>query len=240
MRAAEEARELRARGSYRFEVVSGMEVTTLDGHLLALFVDEPVRELHADRAGAGGDPPAGRAGGRAAPAVVADAQREGAGVRARGGGRGQRRRVLRRDRGVQHEPGRARRRRRRRERSTGRAWAWRRWGRATRTSWQAIGCARTAFEGTTAAELRRAIETKTTVAEAGRHPTMRELGYGNVALQSWRGMMATPRAMGWGPTIRSFFSSHFRRQQINLVQSLHLTRRPPLHDVERAESAGDR
>ena len=32
----------------------------------------------------------------------------------------------------------------------------------------------------------------------------------NIALQSWRGMMATPRNMGWGPTIRSFITSHAR------------------------------
>src|SRR6185295_9942460 len=37
--AAEEARELHARGGYRFDVIRGMEVTTLDGHLLALFID---------------------------------------------------------------------------------------------------------------------------------------------------------------------------------------------------------
>ena len=39
---------------------------------------------------------------------------------------------------------------------------------------------------------------------------MRELGYRNIAMQSWRGMMATPRNMGWLPTIRSFITSHAR------------------------------
>src|SRR5215212_8697212 len=38
-------RELHARGRYRFEVVAGMEVTTLEGHLLALFIEEPVPSL---------------------------------------------------------------------------------------------------------------------------------------------------------------------------------------------------
>ena len=42
LRAADEARNLHARGRYRFELVCGMEVTTLDGHLLALYIDEPV------------------------------------------------------------------------------------------------------------------------------------------------------------------------------------------------------
>lgn len=37
-----EARELAGRGHYNFEVVTGMEVTTLEGHLLALFLEKPV------------------------------------------------------------------------------------------------------------------------------------------------------------------------------------------------------
>jgi hypothetical protein len=36
------------------------------------------------------------------------------------------------------------------------------------------------------------------------------LGYRNVAVQQWRGMMATPRNMGWLPTIRSFLVSRGR------------------------------
>src|SRR5947199_16171 len=43
--AATRLRELHARGRYRFEVVAGMEVTTLEGHLLALFIEEPVPSL---------------------------------------------------------------------------------------------------------------------------------------------------------------------------------------------------
>ena len=39
------ARELYARGRYRFELVTGIELTTRSGHLLALFVDEPLRPL---------------------------------------------------------------------------------------------------------------------------------------------------------------------------------------------------
>ncbi len=39
------ARELVARGGYSFEVVTGMEVTTLEGHLLGLFLERPVRPL---------------------------------------------------------------------------------------------------------------------------------------------------------------------------------------------------
>ncbi len=43
--AALRLRELHARGRYRFDVVVGAEITTLEGHLLALFIEEPVASL---------------------------------------------------------------------------------------------------------------------------------------------------------------------------------------------------
>ena len=39
------ARELAARAGYRFEVIVGCEVTTRQGHLLALFLERPVKSL---------------------------------------------------------------------------------------------------------------------------------------------------------------------------------------------------
>ncbi len=42
---ADKARELAARRNYRFEVITGMEVTTIEGHLLALGIDKPVKSL---------------------------------------------------------------------------------------------------------------------------------------------------------------------------------------------------
>ena len=39
------AREVWARGNYRFDFVAGVEVTTIEGHMLALFVEEPVPNL---------------------------------------------------------------------------------------------------------------------------------------------------------------------------------------------------
>ena len=39
------AREAWARGKYRVEVIAGEEVTTLQGHLIALFLEEPVASL---------------------------------------------------------------------------------------------------------------------------------------------------------------------------------------------------
>lgn len=42
---ADAARNLAARRHYRFEILSGMEVTTLEGHLLALGIDQPIKSL---------------------------------------------------------------------------------------------------------------------------------------------------------------------------------------------------
>jgi len=42
---ADEARDLAARGNYRFQVLTGIEVTTLEGHLLVLGIDKPVKSL---------------------------------------------------------------------------------------------------------------------------------------------------------------------------------------------------
>jgi predicted metal-dependent phosphoesterase TrpH len=210
LRAAEEARELHARGGYRFELIAGMEVTTLDGHLLALFIDEPVRsfrrieetleEVH-------------RQGGIAiAPHPLSWLTRS---VSAR---------VLDRVAAIGNDgvhfdaieehnaspAGRlasARARRLNAER-----WKLAAVGSSDAHFLASVGCAHTTFEGRTAADLRRAIESSATRAEAGRAPRLSELGYRNVAVQQWRGMMATPRNMGWAPTIRSFISSRTRRR----------------------------
>jgi len=49
IRGALEAREVHARGGYSFDFVTGIEITTLSGHILALWIDEPVpsfKSLH--------------------------------------------------------------------------------------------------------------------------------------------------------------------------------------------------
>jgi hypothetical protein len=210
IRAAEEARELHARGTYRFELISGIEVTTLDGHLLALFVDEPVpsfRRMEETLAAVH------RAGGIAiVPHPLSWLTRSVS------------QRVLQRiaangNDGVYFDAieeynlspaGRvtsAKARRLNRERLHLAAV-----GSSDAHFLQSIGSARTEFAGTSAADLRRAIETKATSGEPGHAPRMAELGYRNIAVQQWRGMMATPRNMGWIPTIRSFIISRARHK----------------------------
>lgn len=210
LRPADEARNLHARGAYAFDLVCGMEVTTLDGHLLALFIDDPVasfRRVEETLAGIH------RQGGLAiVPHPLSWLTRS---VSAR---------VLERVAasadpaahfdGIEEynlspagrvSSGRARRLNRERFHLAA-------VGSSDAHFLQSIGSARTQFQGHTAEALRRAIEAGTTSGVPGRPPRLSELGYRNIALQQWRGMMATPRAMGWAPTIRSFVASHARHR----------------------------
>ena len=67
-----------------------------------------------------------------------------------------------------------------------------------------IGSAYTEFQGRTGSELKQCILNRTTRAVTGRLPTLTEIGIGQAIRQSWRGVRATPRAMGWRPTAASF------------------------------------
>lgn len=210
LRAADETRNLHARGGYRFDLVCGMEVTTLDGHLLALFIDEPVASfrrmeetlaaIHRQGGLAIVPHPLSwltrsvntrvleRVAAAADPAVRFDGIEE---YNLSPAGRVSSARARRLNRERYHlAPV----------------------GCSDAHFLQSIGSARTRFEGHTADQLRRAIEAGTTCGVPGRAPRISELGYRNVALQQWRGMMATPRAMGWAPTIRSFIVSRARHR----------------------------
>jgi predicted metal-dependent phosphoesterase TrpH len=210
IRAAVEARDLHARGHFRFDLIPGIEVTTLDGHLIALFVDEPIGSFRrmeptlADVHRAGGiaivPHPLSwltrsvsarvlqRIAGTSDDAVYFDAIEE---YNLSPAGRITSAKARRLNRDDLHLAA---------------------VGSSDAHFLQSIGSARTEFQGTSAADLRRAIEAKTTRGEAGRSPQMSELGYRNIVVQQWRGMMATPRNMGWVPTIRSFIISRARHK----------------------------
>lgn len=209
LRPAEEARELHARGNYRFEVVPGMEVTTLDGHLLALFVDEPLTSFRRieetlaaihEQGGLAVIPHplswltrsvSARVLQRVASSEVEAVRFDGIeeyNLTPAGGVASARARRLNHER-FHLAP----------------------MANSDAHFLKSIGCAVTLFDGSSAADLRVAIEAKTTSAAARIAPRISELGYRNILRQQWRGMMATPRAMGWGPTIRSFVVSRLRR-----------------------------
>jgi predicted metal-dependent phosphoesterase TrpH len=208
MRASDEARDLVARSAYRFEVVPGMEVTTLDGHLLALFIDEPVPSfkrieetlVKIHRQGGLGVVPhplswLTRSVSERTFARIAAVRNDGVYLDA----------IEEHNQSPAGRVSSARARRLNRER----------YGLASIGSSDAhflaaIGCAYTTFEGAGAMDLRQSMETGSTQGHRARAPRLSELGYRNVAVQSWRGMTATPRNMGWLPTIRSFIVSHRR------------------------------
>jgi predicted metal-dependent phosphoesterase TrpH len=215
LRAADEARNLHASYAYRHELICGMEVTTLDGHLLALFIEEPVASFH-----------------RIEPTLAAIHKQGGLAIvphplswltRSVGVKTLERIGAVAND-GVYFDAieehnlspaGRvtsARARRLNRERFDLAAI-----GSSDAHFLQSIGGAFTEFDGSSVNDLRNAIEAKATTGAAGRAPRMSELGYRNVALQQWRGMMATPRNMGWVPTIRSFIVSRRRRPPTDAV-----------------------
>ena len=197
-----EAREMCARGSYRFDVVAGAEVTTLQGHLLALYLEEPVESLRplAETLEA-----VHRQGGLCViPHPMSWLTRS----------IGQRtvERVLREERdglyfdgievanlspGARVGIGKARRLNEQRYHLAA-------VGGSDAHFLAVVGSAYTLFEGRGADDLKRAILARTTQGVDGRHPSLMEIGLGQVARQQVRGFLVTPRKMGWRRTVASF------------------------------------
>ena len=74
---------------------------------------------------------------------------------------------------------------------------------------KAIGSAYTEFPGHSADDLRRSILERSCRGVNGRHPSILEIGPLQVLRQTWRGLLVTPRTMGWGATAGSFFKRIF-------------------------------
>ena len=200
--AAVAAREAWSRGRYRFEVILAEEVTTLEGHLLALFIEEPVASLKPLE-----------------PTLEAVHRLGGLCViphpmswLTRSVGQRTIERILRDGNGSVPFDGMefgqslaARITRKKARRLNRERYHLPEVGGSDAHFLQAVGAAYTAFEGTSSEDLRRALTTGGTSAVSGDEPSLRQLGLRNVVHQQWRGMMATPRKMGWLPTIASFF-----------------------------------
>ncbi len=201
LRAAEMAREAWARGHYRYQVILGEEVTTIEGHLLALFVEEPVPSLKP-----------------LAPTLEAVHRQGGLCIIAhpmswltRSIGQRTIERIQRDARdgvsfdGMETSGSLAARvssnkaARLNRER-----YGLAEVGGSDAHFLQVVGASYTTFDGSSPEELRKAILARETSAQVGCYPSLRQIGLRKVALQQWRGMMATPRKMGWLPTIGSF------------------------------------
>lgn len=195
------ARDVWARGSYRFDFVAGVEVTTIEGHMLALFVEEPVPNLV-----------------RIEAAIEAVRKQGGICVAAhpmnpltRSLGEKELRRLAGREEGIRLDA-----------METANCSPGSRWGRKKAIALnrfdlrlaavggsdahfpEFVGGAYTSFEGSTADALKSAILARTTKARNGPRPGYWQIGPHRLAHQAWRGIMTTPRTMGWGPTTRSF------------------------------------
>ena len=202
LRPGLEAREMCARGSYHFDVVAGTEVTTLEGHLLALYLEEPIESL------------------RPLLETLEAVHRQGGlciiphpmSWLTRSIGRRMIERVLREGRdgayfdgievanlsaGARVGIGKARRLNEQRYHLAA-------VGGSDAHFLAVVGSAYTLFDGQDAEDLRRAILAHTTQGVSGRHPSMLEIGLGQMARQQVRGFLVTPRKMGWRRTIASF------------------------------------
>lgn len=186
------ARDVHARGRYRFEFVPGIEVTTRQGHLLALWVDRPIPSLRAlpETVEA-----IHRAGGVAVVPHPFSAWTRSVGQRAL-------ERVLRIDDPAAHPDGievanltLAGRAHAGRARRLNRGYRLAETGGSDAHFPEAIGSAATRFPGHTAADLRRAIAERTTAGVARRHPGLGEIGWGRLAQQQVRGLAVTPRKL---------------------------------------------
>jgi hypothetical protein len=188
------AREVWARGRYRFDLVPGVEITTIEGHLLALFVEEPLPNLcHVEEAV---EAVHKQGGVCVAPHPMNPFTRSLS------------RRHLNRTAGIHGielancSPGSGL--RRRAARILGRRLGLAPVGGSDAHFPDFIGAAYTEFEGSTAADLKAAILARATRARRGRAPGLLQIGPRRLLHQTYRGIMTTPRRMGWGPTACSF------------------------------------
>ena len=196
------AREACARGRYRFQVVPGAEITTLEGHLLALYLEEPVESLRP-----------------LAETLVAVHRKGGLCIVAhpmswltRSIGRRAIERILAAEGDglyfdgmevVNQSPGgrvtmeKARRLNEERYHLAA-------VGGSDAHFLAAVGTSYTVFPGETTEDLRGAILARATEAGNGHYPSLTEIGLMQVVKQQWRGFMVTPRKMGWRRTVASF------------------------------------
>jgi len=191
VRGALEAADLHARGAYHFDLVPGIEVTTRSGHVLALWVDRPIPSLRSldetiaaiHRAGGLAVIPhpfsylTRSIGQRSLERLLrrADAETrpdaiEVANLSLAGRVTGARALRLNRERYGLAETG----------------------GSDAHFA-ESVGTAFTLFPGRTAAELRRAIESRRTHGVGGSAVPLRAIGARRLAAQQVRGLAETPR-----------------------------------------------
>ncbi len=197
------ARETWARGGYRFDFVPGVEVTTLEGHLIALYVEEPLTSLR--RVEETIEAVRRQGGVCFVPHPLSWLTRSiGPGTFARVTAAG-----LAFDAVELASAGPTTRfyldKARRLNEGTYRLPVV---GASDAHFVQAIGSACTRFEGSSALDLRRALADGTVTGETGRFPSLREVGLRRALSVPLAGLGATPRRLGWRRTAWSFVSRY--------------------------------
>jgi predicted metal-dependent phosphoesterase TrpH len=203
---AHRARDAWARGSYRFDFVPGVEVTTLEGHLVALYLESPVPSLR--RVEETIEAVHRQGGVCIVPHPMSWLTRSiGPGTFARlydieGGPRF--------DAIELHNPSPparfslAKARRLNDERYKLPAT-----GASDAHFVDAIGSGRTLFQGSSAAGLRVAFETGALSGESRPYPSLRQVGLARTLSLPLVGLRATPKQLGWRRTAWSFVSRYF-------------------------------
>ncbi|TMB97395.1 MAG: PHP domain-containing protein [Chloroflexi bacterium] len=202
IRGAWLAREAWAKGNYTFDFVLGVEATAIEGHVLALFIEEPVPTLCP------------------VAELLESVHRQGGIAVAphpmnwltRSLGEAALRRAVAGLHGIETancSPGSGVRRRRALELNRAEL-RLAEVGGSDAHFLDFVGGAFTQFPGHTPAELKDAILGRETVACNGSVPRWRQIGARRIARQTWRGFMTTPRRMGWRPTAASFVRRFFR------------------------------
>jgi len=207
IRGAWKAREIWANRRYRFDFVTGIEITSIQGHVLALFVEEPITSLI--KLDAAIDATHQQGGLCVIPHPMNWLTRSL-----------DRRSILRvmdnRSNGIYFDAI---------ETATGSA-AGNFWVKKARNLNRMhlklaeaggsdshfpvmIGCAYTHFQGRTASDLKRSIVDGSTTAITAGSPGVGEIGFGPLIQQTWRGLSSTPRSMGLGRTAQSFIQRIF-------------------------------
>jgi len=207
LRGALEAREACARGRYRFQVVTGMEVTAIEGHIIALWVEEPLPSLRpVDEVLAA----IHRQGGLAVAAHPLSWLTRSLGQKAldRLAASGRDSVYLDAMETANQAPG-SRLGLRKAAALNKERYHLAEVGGSDAHFLKAIGSAHTEFPGRSADDLRRSILERTCRGVNGRHPSILEIGPLQVLRQTWRGLLVTPRTMGWGATAGSFFKRIF-------------------------------
>jgi predicted metal-dependent phosphoesterase TrpH len=198
------AREACPRGTYRFDFVTGVEVTTLEGHLIALYLERPVASLrrveetieavHAQGGVCFVPHPMSWLTRSIGPGTFArlwgsdgmprfDAIDLASGSPAARVSAGKARRLNETHYGLPVV------------------------GASDAHYVAAIGAGRTRFDGTSAEDLRRAFAEGSVTGERHPYPGVRKSGFRTLALPLV-GLRATPRQLGWRRTAWSFVSRY--------------------------------